>query len=192
MNDDEPPKGSSRIPRIVRRVLASSGFLFYYGEPGAGKTILANLLAQTIHIMRGVKACIIATEPGSILLPGVEAKRVYAVNIENMIELILTCLSKRSPVIVDTINGYFTGAHEESRLLGLASALLRASSLPTVAVGQIRGQGEPWGGKWILPWATHVAVVRRLIKGVSVAEFLKPHRAFVAFRVEGGVQAGWT
>lgn len=188
---DEPHGGFSHIPRVVRRVLASSGFLFYYGEPGAGKTMLANLLAHTIHAVKGVKACLIATEPGSVILPGVEARRVYAVNIENMVELILTCLSKGSPVIVDTINGYFTGAREESLILGLASALLRASSLPTVAVGQVRGQGEPWGGKWILPWATHVAVVRRLIKGVSIAEFLKPHRAFVAFRVEGGVRAEW-
>jgi hypothetical protein len=175
-------------PPIIADLLSSRGFLFYYGEPGVGKTVLANLFALTINRYLGMKSCYIATEPGSLLLNGVEDSAVYrfAGSLDMVLEFVVECSKEGIPIIIDTINGFYDGSSREARLLSLSAALMRVAPVPVVTSGQVRGQTRPWGGEWIAPWATHVAMVRRLRKGVSVAAFLKPRRVFVAFRVGPG------
>ncbi|MEB3816386.1 MAG: hypothetical protein LRS46_00375 [Desulfurococcales archaeon] len=170
--------GATRIPRIVRDILEKRGFLFYYGEPSVGKTVLARLFIETLESL-GFRHCYIATEPGSIADPS----RIYVINLYNLLEAMFNCLSRGIAPVVDTLNSYYEGDIEGGRLLAFASALARSSNLPVIAVGQVRGEGVPWGWRWIKPWATHVARVRRLRPGVSIMEFEKPLRAIVAFKV---------
>ncbi|MEB2836559.1 MAG: hypothetical protein GSR80_001729 [Desulfurococcales archaeon] len=170
-------------PPVILDVISSGGFLFYYGEPAVGKTRLAGLLARNLE-SAGFRPCYIATEAGSIAVED----RLFAVSMDHMLEILFKCLTQGRPAIIDTINSYYTGERSEAKIMALAAAISRASSLPVIAAGQVRGEGSPWGGVWVEPWATHVAVVERLKPGVSVIRFIKPRRVVAAFRVGAGVR----
>ncbi len=172
-----------REPPVILDVISSGAFLFYYGEPAVGKTRLAGLLARSLE-SAGFKPCYIATEAGSTAVE----ERLFAVSMDHMLEILFKCLARGRPAIIDTINSYYTGERGEAKVMALAAAISRASSLPVIAAGQVRGEGSPWGGAWVEPWATHVAVVERLRPGVSVIRFIKPRRVVAAFRVWGGVR----
>ena len=126
-------------------------------------------------------------------MPWAVLERRYAAAVDALVMEIVGCMLDGRPVVVDTINSLYTGEDAEAGMIALASALLRESSLPALATGQVRGSPiVPWGWRWIVPWATHVAVIRRARQGLSVVEFLKPRKALAALKVEpGGGPARW-
>jgi energy-coupling factor transporter ATP-binding protein EcfA2 len=186
--------GGMKLSPAVKKWILEGKFIFIYGAAGTGKSHLALNFANFSSRELSLKACIIATETGTLTLlrrhPPQEGVKIYfSPTLKSMLDQFLDCLYEGRYVVIDTINALHDGTANSYRLIGLISSMSRASSLGVLALGQVReveAEGlYPAAWQAVIPWAEVVGRTSKL-GDKFLLSIEKPRRGIMAFRIRDG------